>query len=117
MKNVETVTYINEWKEDKRKKRVMAFDETDMLGGKEIMLMNDFGVWQLRMWVSAEKKYVRKSLKTKDKTEAKHIAEEKVFEIGYRVGNGDNILGIRVADAVEEFLAEQKKTSSKRCNC
>ena len=67
MKNTQTVTDINEWKISKRKQREMAFDETDILGGKAIILMNDFGIWQFRMWVGDEKKYVRKSLKTKDK--------------------------------------------------
>lgn len=81
----------------------MAFDETGILGGKAIILMNDFGIWQFRMWVSDEKKYVRKSLKTKDKTDAISKAEQKVFEIGYRVNNGDKIFGISVEDAVEQF--------------
>ena len=109
MQNTQTVTDINEWKISKRKQREMAFDETDILGGKAIILMNDFGIWQFRMWVSGEKKYVRQSLKTKDKTDATSKAEQKVFEIGYRVNNGDKIFGISVADAVEQFVAEQKQ--------
>ena len=39
MKNTQTVTDINEWKISKRKQREMAFDETDILGGKAIILM------------------------------------------------------------------------------
>ena len=109
MQNTQTVTDINEWKIGKRKQREMAFDETDILGGKAIILMNDFGIWQFRMWISGEKKYVRQSLKTKDKTDATSKAEQKVFEIGYRVNNGDKIFGISVADAVEQFVAEQKQ--------
>jgi len=113
MRNTQIVTDINEWKIGKREQREMAFDETDILGGKAIILMNDFGIWQFRMWVSGEKKYVRQSLKTKDKTDAISKAEQKVFEIGYRVNNGDKIFGISVEDAVEQFLAEQKKRLSK----
>ena len=113
MRNTQIVTDINEWKIGKREQREMAFDETDILGGKAIILMNDFGIWQFRMWVSGEKKYVRQSLKTKDKTDAISKAEQKVFEIGYRVNNGDKIFGISVEDAVEQFLAEQKKRVSK----
>ena len=105
MRNTQIVTDINEWKIGKREQREMAFDETDILGGKAIILMNDFGIWQFRMWVSGEKKYVRQSLKTKDKTDAISIAEQKVFEIGYRVNNGDKIFGISVADAVEQFVS------------
>ena len=109
MRNEESVTYINEWKANKRKKRIMAFDETDILGGKAVILMNEFDIWQLRMWVSAEKKCVRKSLKTKDKTDAIQRAEKKVIEIGYRVENGDKIFGMAVTKVVELFVEEQKK--------
>ena len=48
----------------------MAFNETDILGGKAIIFQNDFEVWQFRTWISEEKQYVRKSLKTKDKHQA-----------------------------------------------
>ena len=61
MKNTQTVTDINEWKISKRKQREMAFDETDILGGKAIILMNDFGIWQFRMWVSDEKNMYSKA--------------------------------------------------------
>ena len=108
MKNTQTLTDINEWKISKRKQREMAFDETDILGGKAIILMNDFSIWQFRMWVSDEKKYVRKSLKTKDKSDAIKTAEQMVIEISYRVNNGEKMFGITVAEAVEQFVAEQK---------
>ena len=61
MKNTQTVTDINEWKISKRKQREMAFAETDILGSKAIILMNDFGIWQFRMWVSDEKNMYSKA--------------------------------------------------------
>ena len=39
----------------------MAFAETDILGSKAIILMNDFGIWQFRMWVSDEKNMYSKA--------------------------------------------------------
>ena len=36
----------------------------EILGGKAIIKQNKFGVWQFRMWISGEKKYVEKSLRT-----------------------------------------------------
>ena len=36
----------NIWKIERRKSREMAFDETDILGGKGVILLNDFGMWQ-----------------------------------------------------------------------
>ena len=48
----------------------MALNETDILGGKAIIFQNDFDIWQFRTWISEEKQYVRKSLRTKDKHQA-----------------------------------------------
>ena len=54
----------NIWKIERRKSREMAFDETDILGGKAVILLNDFGIWQFRMWIAEEKKYERKKYRT-----------------------------------------------------
>ena len=42
-------------------------DRLEILGGKAFIKQNKFGVWQFRMWISSEKKYVEKSLRTKKK--------------------------------------------------
>ena len=39
-----------------------------------VIKKNKFGVWQFRMWISSEKKYVEKSLRTKKKTDAVDLA-------------------------------------------
>lgn len=41
-----------------------------VLGGKAFIKQNKFGVWQFRMWISSEKKYVEKLLRSKKKTGA-----------------------------------------------
>ena len=60
-------TDINVWREERRINREMAFDETEISGGKAVILMNQHEISQFRMWVTSEKKYVRESLKTRDK--------------------------------------------------
>jgi hypothetical protein len=47
-----------------------------MFGNKAATKQNRFGVWQFRMWISSEKKYVEKSLRTKKRTDAEDLAEE-----------------------------------------
>ena len=47
-----------------------------IFGNKAVIKQNKFGVWQFRMWISSEKKYVEKSLRTKKKTDAVDLAEE-----------------------------------------
>ena len=37
---------------------LFAKDKIPILGGKAIIKQNKFGVWQFRMWISGEKKYV-----------------------------------------------------------
>ena len=46
-----------------------------IFGNKAFIKQNKFGVWQFRMWISSEKKYVEKSLRTKKKTDAVDLAE------------------------------------------
>ena len=100
---------INVWKEERRINREMAFDETDILGGKAVILMNVHEIWQFRMWVASEKKYVNESLKTRDKALAIELAENKVYAIGYKLQQGEKIFGITVDEACNEFLKYKEK--------
>jgi|TARA_B100000315_G_scaffold208219_1_gene203422 hypothetical protein len=51
-------------------------EEYKILGGKATIYTNDYGVWQFRLWLTTENKYVRKSLRTKVKT---YAIEQTVF--------------------------------------
>ena len=59
----------------------MSLIKTEILGGKAFIKQNKFGVWQFRMWISSEKKYVEKSLRTKKKTDAVDLAEELYIQL------------------------------------
>ena len=48
----------------------MSTERIDIYGGKATIKQNKFGVWQFRMWVSNEKRYYEKSLRTKRRAEA-----------------------------------------------
>ena len=48
----------------------MSIERIDIYGGKATIKQNKFGVWQFRMWVSNEKRYFEKSLRTKRRAEA-----------------------------------------------
>ena len=84
----------------------MALNETDILGGKAIIFQNDFDIWQFRTWVSEEKQYVRKSLRTKDKHQATNDAEDLYFQIISRVRNNEKIFGKKIEEAITLFLSE-----------
>ena len=54
----------------------MSTERIDIYGGKATIKQNKFGVWQFRMWVSNEKRYYEKSLRTKRRAEAIDKAEK-----------------------------------------
>src|SRR6056300_1395987 len=86
----------------------MARNEIDILGDKAVIYLNDFDVWQFRCWISEEKKYVRKSLKTKDLTQAVALAEDTYIQLASRVRSGEKIFGEPITDAINRYLAKKK---------
>ena len=86
----------------------MALNERDILGGKAIIFQNDFEVWQFRCWISEEKAYVRKSLKTKDEHLAEQLAEDMFYRIAVRVRNNEKIFGKPIEEAIKPFLQHKK---------
>ena len=48
-------------------------------------------MWQFRMWISAEKRYYEKSLRTKKKTEAINLAEELCIKLRNELTNGKTL--------------------------
>ena len=44
---------------------MFSAEKISIFGNKAVIKQNKFGVWQFRMWISGEKKYVEKSLRTK----------------------------------------------------
>ena len=84
-------------------------NETELLGGKAIIFQNDFDIWQFRTWISEEKQYVRKSLRTKDKNQATNDAEDLYFQIISRVRNNEKIFGKKIEEGITPFLKYKEK--------
>ena len=82
----------------------MPINETKILGGKAIIYQNDHEIWQFRCWISAEKQYVRESLRTRDKIVAIELAEDRYLEIAAKVKNNQKIFGLPLEDAIKPFL-------------
>ena len=82
-----------------------------LLGGKgEIYRMlrsND--VYQCRIWVPSERKYVRKSLKTTDYETAKLKGEELIFKVLGEVAQGKKLFGITLGELVDKFLEYRRE--------
>jgi integrase len=81
-------------------------DAEPLLGGKgELYRMTRSGaVYQCRIWVPSERKYVRKSLKTTDYQTAKQEGEELIFKVLGEVAQGKKLFGISLGELVDKFL-------------
>jgi integrase len=62
-------------------------------------------VWQFRMYVQAEKRYVRESLRTRDKDIATQRAEAKFIEYSARILRDEKIFSITAKQLVEKYVA------------
>jgi integrase len=61
-------------------------------------------VWQFRMYVQAEKRYVRESLRTRDKDIATQRAEAKFIEYSARILRDEKIFSITAKQLVEKYV-------------
>ena len=57
------------------------FNENEITIFDEALIYKRGEHWQFRMWLEDEKKYARRSLKTKKETEAKELAKSLYFKI------------------------------------
>lgn len=89
----------------RKKSSSFASEEHDVLNGKGKVLRTraSGNVWQFRMWVEEEGKYIRKSLKTRDFETAQKLAEELVFKTLSDVASGRKIFGITLGALVQEY--------------
>ena len=88
---------------------MFAKDKIPILGGKAFIKQNKFGVWQFRMWISSEKKYVEKSLRTKKKTDAVDLAEELYIQLRNELANGKTLFAPTYAEAMQQYIAYKQR--------
>ena len=81
-------------------------EEHAILGGKAVILRvkQSGDVWQFRMWISDEGRYIRKSLRTRDFESAVERAEKIVFDTLTDIKTGKRIFGITLEQLVQEYI-------------
>ena len=91
---------------NKRTTSAFTREEHDILGDKaKIMRVAASGdVWQFRMWIQQEGKYIRKSLRTRDYDTAVERAEEIVFKTFSDIKTGRRIFGATLKELVDEYV-------------
>lgn len=92
----------------------MSTERIDIYGGKATIKQNKFDVWQFRMWVSNEKRYYEKSLRTKRRAEAIDKAEEMYFDLQNELKDGRKLFSVSIAEAVAIYLEKRKIEHTQR---
>ena len=59
------------------------------------------------MWLEDEKKYARRSLKTKKETEAKELAKSLYLKIYSKIQQGDKFFSVSAKEGVDAYLKER----------
>ena len=65
-------------------------------------------VWQFRMYVKQARRYVEKSLRTKEQALAEERAEDLYIEIRNDIKNGKSFFAINIKDGVQMYLEYRK---------
>ena len=61
------------------------------------------------MWISNEKKYVEKSLRTKKKTDAIDLAEELYIQLRNKLANGKTLFVPTYAEAIQQYISYKQR--------
>jgi hypothetical protein len=64
------------------------------------------------MWISSEKKYIEKSLRTKKKTDAIELAEELYIKLRNELANGKTLFAPTYEEAMQQYIANSLPTSN-----
>ena len=86
-------------------------EQHQILGGDAIVYRTkqNGDVFQFRTWIAGEKKYYRKTLKTRDLETALGRGREMFLDIKVELRLGKKIFGLTIGELVDGFLEYQKE--------
>ena len=89
------------WKTEYKEDEIAIFDD--------VCVYKRGDYWQFRLWLDKEKRYVRKSLKTRKRTEAVELGKELYLELFADMKQGKSYYSITSVEGVEKYLAARQK--------
>ena len=91
---------------NRHQKKVRMRDEQDLFDGRiRIYRTTHSGdVWQFQMWIGEEKKYIRKSLRTRDKEIAINLAEDLFIEARTKQRSGEKLFSMTAKELRSKYL-------------
>lgn len=101
---------VNKFQGKKGRGKYAITDEVPLLDGecKIVRTAQSGGYWQFSMWVTSNKNYYRKSLKTRNKQNAKTLGIEEYFKIRHKLEAGETLSKITARRAADEYLSHQQ---------
>ena len=84
-------------------------DKIPILGSKAVIFKNKYDVWQFRMYVKNARRYVEKSLRTKERALAEERAEDLYIEIRNDMKLGKSFFAITIKEGVALYLEYRKQ--------
>lgn len=96
---------------NRNQKRVRMRDEHDLFDGRiRIYRTTHSGdVWQFQMWIGEEKKYIRKSLRTRDKEIAINRAEDWFIDARTKQRSGEKLFSMTAKELRSKYLEHVKE--------
>ena len=90
----------------------------EIFGGKaQILRVPQSGeVWQFRMWIAVEKKYLRKSLQTRDFEVATERADKLCLETMANVSSGKKLFGLSLQELADLYIKWREGDVGRRIN-
>lgn len=97
--------------EHKSRETKTFIDQHPILGGDAVVYRTrqNGQIYQFRTWISGEKKYYRKTLKTRDLETALERGKQLFYDIQLELRSGRKLFGLKIGELVEEFLKYQKQ--------
>ena len=86
-------------------------EQINLYGGDvKVFRREGGGVWQVKIWITEEQKYLRKSLRTRDEDLARRLAEDEYIQVKAKRLTGQKLFKVTFHKVIDEWLEEQQKT-------
>ena len=86
-------------------------EQINLYGGDvKVFRRESGGVWQVKIWITEEQKYLRKSLRTRDEDLARRLAEDEYIQVKAKRLTGQKLFKVTFHKVIDEWLEEQQKT-------
>jgi integrase len=102
---------LNKKRRKRKNKPKIRTEEHQIFGGAAIIFRTppSGNVWQFQMWLTSDQKYLRRSLRTKDISEAVRVAEDLYLDTRAKIRGNEAVFPKTMQELADEFLDKKKE--------